>query len=135
MLYPSKMNIIRYEFSHYLFCWTIWYLYGHKPYSSSVGHHTDLVPSHKRKCVSKKIDILKTIVFYFYFVRTQRRFNVFTTSITLERCRVNVETTLCAYWVLFGFLLIKLEFCFLSIYHSCIFKRNVWLLICFAWYI
>ena len=29
---------------------------------------------------------------------TRRRFDVYTTSITLKRCRMDVKTTLCAYW-------------------------------------
>ena len=33
-------------------------------------------------------------------VSTQRRFDVYTTSITLKRRRMNVKTTLCAYWVM-----------------------------------
>ena len=32
-------------------------------------------------------------------VSTRRRFDVYTTSITLKRRRMDVKTTLCAYWV------------------------------------
>ena len=37
---------------------------------------------------------------YTFPVHTQRCFNVYTTSITLGRRRINVKMTLCAYWVL-----------------------------------
>ena len=34
-----------------------------------------------------------------YPVTARRHFDVYTTSITLKRCHMDVKTTLCAYWV------------------------------------
>ena len=39
------------------------------------------------------------VVFVVPWVRTRRSFNVYLTSITLGRRRVNVKTTVCVYWV------------------------------------
>ena len=37
-------------------------------------------------------------LFQSHSVRTRNRFDVYTTSITLKRRRLDVKTTLCAYW-------------------------------------
>ena len=44
---------------------------------------------------------LKFLYSLYYPVNTRRRFDVYTTSITLKRRRMDVKTTLCAYWVRF----------------------------------
>ena len=34
-----------------------------------------------------------------YLVDTRSRFNIYTTPLTSYKCRINVETTSCVYWV------------------------------------
>ena len=56
----------------------------------------------KAKSISKFfVFIIIIIILLFYWkipVSTRRRFDVHTASITLKRSRMDVKTTLCAYW-------------------------------------
>ena len=53
----------------------------------------------RRFCIGHKDFLNLYICHWLYPISTRRHFDVHTTSITLKRRRMDVKTTLCAYWV------------------------------------
>ena len=55
-----------------------------------------LIQNHLVSCLLYNVHT--QMIKIYILIRTQRSFNVYTTSITLGRRRINVKMTLCAYW-------------------------------------